>query len=163
MGCFFNSGFEANVAIFSTIPQSGDAIIHDELIQASIHDGMKGSRASFIKPFAHNDPLALRRVLEHVKDSSPAIRTGQSTVFIAIESVYSMDGDMAPAKEIVKEAKSAFSSGNFVLIVDEAHSNGLVEPNGAGYISHLGLEKEFTIRLHTCGKAMGAVGGVSTF
>lgn len=161
-GLFFNSGFEANVAIFSTLPQTGDAIIHDDLIHASIHDGMKGSRASIIKPFAHNDPIALRRVLEQVKDISPAIRTGQSTVFITIETVYSMDGDIAPVQEIVKEAKGAFPSGNFVLAVDEAHSNGLVGPKGAGYISHLGLEKEFAIRLNTCGKALGAVGGEST-
>jgi 8-amino-7-oxononanoate synthase len=162
-GLFFNSGYEANVAVFHTIPQSGDAIVHDSLIHASIHDGIKGSRASIVKPFAHNDPSSLSRVLEDLKETSPAIRDGRSTAFISIESVYSMDGDIAPVQRIVDETKRALPLRNYVLIVDEAHSNGLVGPNGGGYISHLGLEKEFAIRLQTCGKALGSAGGMYIF
>ncbi|KAK6811255.1 hypothetical protein RU639_013108 [Aspergillus parasiticus] len=159
-GLFFSSGYDANSAIYSTLPRDGDAILYDSLVHASIHDGMKITRASILKPFDHNNLVSLHHMLGHVKDSSVDIRLGRRTVFIAIESVYSMDGDVAPAKEIVDLLKADLPHGNFILIVDEAHSNGLLGPNGAGYISALGLEKEYAIRLQTCGKALGAVGAI---
>ncbi|OBT67638.1 hypothetical protein VE03_03827 [Pseudogymnoascus sp. 23342-1-I1] len=159
-GLFFGSGYDANVAIFGTIPQPGDAIVYDELVHASIWDGMKASRASITKPFAHNDPRSLGQVLEHLQEQSPEIRSGDHTVFVSVESVYSMDGDICPAHEIVAVTKKALPHGNFILIMDEAHSNGLVGPNGAGLVSEWGLEKEFGIRLHTCGKALGTTGAI---
>lgn len=156
---FFNSGYEANVAIYSNLPQKGDAIIHDDEIHASIHDGIRSSRASIVKGFAHNDTGALGDVLEYVKQNSPGIVEGKQTVFIALESFYSMEGDMAPIREILCRVKRALPAGNAVLIVDEAHSTGLIGPHGSGYINHLGLEKECIIQMQSYGKAAGALGG----
>ncbi|KAE8148088.1 pyridoxal phosphate-dependent transferase [Aspergillus avenaceus] len=156
---FFNSGFDANVAIWSTIPQPGDVIVYDELIHASIHDGMKRGRAATAL-FLHNDCASLRSCLRDVLDQDPAIAKGEHIVFVALESFYSMDGDMSPVLEIVQVVQEELPLGNYVLVIDEAHSNGLVGPNGSGYICHYGLEQEFGIRLQTCGKALGSTGAV---
>ncbi|KAJ5698178.1 pyridoxal phosphate-dependent transferase [Penicillium macrosclerotiorum] len=157
---FFNSGYAANVAIFSTLPQIGDAIIYDSLVHASVHDGIKQSRASIVRSFAHNDPASLSELLEAIKTVSSMIQNGTRTVFIALESFYSLDGDMAPAHEFIQVVQKSLTHGNFLFTIDEAHSNGLVGPNGAGYISALGLEQHFALRLHTCGKALGSVGAI---
>ncbi|KAE8355626.1 pyridoxal phosphate-dependent transferase [Aspergillus coremiiformis] len=159
-GLIFPSGYEGNVAIHATLPQTGDAIIHDAKIHASTRDGMRSSKAHIIRPFAHNDPQSLYDVLEEVKLLEPAIADGLNTVFVTIESIYSMDGDVAPVAEIVKEAKRALPKGNLIMILDEAHSHGIIGPNGAGLACHLGLEREFAVRLHTYGKAVGAGGGI---
>lgn len=159
-GLFFNSGYEGNSAIFSTLPGNGDAIVYDSLIHASIHDGMKVTRASIVRPFEHNDLASLHRVVNNLKEISSPIREGRSTVFISFETVYSMEGDLAPVKEIVELVKEALPLGNFILIADEAHSNGLLGPNGAGYISALGLERDVAVRLHTCSKGLGSAGGM---
>lgn len=158
-GIIFNSGYEANGAIFSTIPQPGDVIVFDELIHASVHDGMKHSLASSRISFRHNDPDSFRDVLMSVKESQPLIRDGEGSVLISIESVYSMDGDVAPVNEFVKIAKDVFPKGNAQFIIDEAHSTGVIGPQGAGLISALGLEKEMAVRLHTFGKALASHGG----
>jgi 8-amino-7-oxononanoate synthase len=158
-GLFFVSGYTANSAIFGTLPRDGDAIIYDSLVHASIHDGIKLTRASIRKSFDHNDPLSLQLVLERIRETSALIKSGDRTVFVAIESIYGMDGDLAPAREIVDVVKKALPRGNFILIIDEAHSNGLLGPGGAGFVSELGLEKEFAIRLQVCSKAHGASGG----
>lgn len=158
-GLFFVSGYTANSAIFGTLPRQGDAIIYDSLVHASIHDGIKLTRASTLKPFAHNDPSSLKEVLESLNESSPLIKSGVRTVFVAIESIYGMDGDIAPAREIIDVTKKVLPLGNYVLIIDEAHSNGLLGPQGSGFVSELGLEKEFAVRLQVCGKAHGASGG----
>ncbi|KAE8382957.1 pyridoxal phosphate-dependent transferase [Aspergillus bertholletiae] len=159
-GLILPSGFEGNVAIHATLPQTGDAIIHDAKIHASTRDGMRASKAHIIRPFAHNDPQSLYDVLEEVKLLEPAVADGLSTVFVTIESIYSMDGDVAPVAEIIHQAKRALPKGNLVLIVDEAHSHGIVGPSGAGLACQLGLEHEFAVRLHTFGKAIGAGGGI---
>ncbi|KAE8394673.1 pyridoxal phosphate-dependent transferase [Aspergillus alliaceus] len=159
-GLIFPSGYEGNVAIHATLPQTGDAIIHDAKIHASTRDGMRSSKAHMIRPFAHNDPQSLYDVLEEVKLLEPAIADGLNTVFVTIESIYSMDGDVAPVAEIVKEAKRALPKGNLIMILDEAHSHGIIGPNGSGLACHLGLEKEFAVRLHTYGKAVGAGGAI---
>ena len=155
----FNSGYEGNCAIFSIIPQHGDVIVYDELIHASVHDGMKHSLASAKVSFLHNDAASFREVLKSVKETQPSIKNGEGTVLISIESVYSMDGDISPVKELVKIAKELFPDGNAQFVIDEAHSTGVIGPKGAGLISALGLEKEMAIRLHTMGKAMGSHGG----
>ncbi|KAB8212933.1 pyridoxal phosphate-dependent transferase [Aspergillus novoparasiticus] len=159
-GLIFPSGYEGNVAIHATLPQTGDAIIHDAKIHASSRDGMRSSKAHIIRPFAHNDPHSLYDVLEEVKLLEPAIADGLNTVFVTIESIYSMDGDVAPVPEIVNEVKRALPKGNLVMILDEAHSHGIVGPSGAGLACQLGLEHEFAVRLHTFGKAIGAGGGI---
>lgn len=139
----FNSGYDANVGLFSCVPKRGDTIFYDELVHASIRDGIRLSYAKAYS-FRHNDIKHLEEILKLAK----------GTVYIAVESVYSMDGDMAPLKELVDlcEIKQAN------LIVDEAHATGVFGPFGKGCISDLMFEKKVFARVHTYGKAMGTHG-----
>ncbi|VTT84450.1 unnamed protein product [Fusarium fujikuroi] len=155
---FFNTGYEANVAVFSTLAQPHDVVLYDSLVHASIREGMYRSRATALS-FTHNDLASLRQRLLDTKHQHERVRSGLALVFVALESFYSMDGDVAPLEEIVKKVKEQLPHGNAVFVIDEAHSTGLVGPRGAGLVSHLGLEKEFSIRVHTFGKAHGASGG----
>ncbi|KAJ5334632.1 hypothetical protein MYU51_012395 [Penicillium brevicompactum] len=154
----FNSGYDANVAIFNVLPRQNDIIVHDSAIHASTHVGMRGSRASVVKSFQHNDVASLRSVLLEILESDSGVAKGEKTVFLAIESIYSMDGDIAPAAEIVQCVKECLPLKNAVLVVDEAHSNGIMGPQGRGFISDLELESEFAIRVHTFGKGINATG-----
>ena len=148
-----NSGFDANVSIFGCLPQPGDVIVYDELIHASVHDGMRQSRAEKRVVFRHNDVEDLRRVLESLTTGSPS-----NNIFIAVESVYSMEGDLAPLQEISSLLQDKVSAGKFHLIVDEAHATGIYGHNGVGRVSELGLERMVSIRLHTFGKALACNG-----
>lgn len=159
-GLFFNSGFDANVAVFSTIPQPDDIVVYDEYVHASIHEGMRRGRAKTVS-FPHNDCYAFRSCLERLRFSDRGVADGKKVIFIAIESIYSMDGDVAPVKGLLQIARECLPHGNYVFSMDEAHSNGLVGPNGSGFASYHGLEREFGLRLHTCGKALGSSGGKS--
>lgn len=172
-GLLFNSGFEANTGLFSCAPQPGDYVVYDELIHASVHDGMKLSRARTL-PFAHNcvesaDVLgscklrALDDVLGGLLNGKDGveIRSGQKNVFVAAEGVYSMDGDVAPLKEIVECVERRLPKGNGYIIVDEAHSTGWLGARGRGLVCQLGLEERVWARVHTFGKAMGCAGGKS--
>lgn len=159
-GLLCNSGFDANTGLFSCLPQPGDVVVYDEFIHASVHDGMRLSRARRTVHFAHNDPEALRSVLEECHREDEGIRDGRRNVFIAVEAVYSMDGDIAPLKEIVALVKEILPEGNGHLIVDEAHSNGVFGPKGRGLVCELRLEKEITVRLHTFGKALACNGAI---
>ncbi|KAK5135021.1 hypothetical protein LTR08_005681 [Meristemomyces frigidus] len=159
-GLLCNSGFDANAGLFSCLPQPGDIIVYDEFIHASVHDGMKLSRAEKCICFAHNDVSALRRVLEQCLLDDVDAQEGRKSVFVAVETVYSMDGDVAPLKEIVEVMKSAFPANNGYLIVDEAHSNGVYGLKGSGLVCELGLEAEVTVRLHTFGKALACNGAI---
>ncbi|MBC8311402.1 MAG: 8-amino-7-oxononanoate synthase [Candidatus Marinimicrobia bacterium] len=139
----FNSGYDANIGFFSTIPQRGDTIIYDSLCHASIRDGIRLSVAKGYS-FPHNDIDALRSKLE----------LARGAIFIAVESVYSMDGDIAPLEELAQlcEEFQAY------LVVDEAHSTGIYGKYGEGLVVSLGLEGSVFARLHTFGKAIGAHG-----
>ncbi|KZV77306.1 PLP-dependent transferase [Peniophora sp. CONT] len=158
----FNSGFDANAAFFASVPQPGDVIVLDELIHASVHDGVRASRvpSSLRRSFAHNDPHALRRTLEKAKVDVSALKAGQASVFVAVESVYSMDGTLAPLREIVEILEEVFPRGNAHLVVDEAHATGVYGPQGRGLVCALGLEERVFARLHTFGKALAATGAV---
>lgn len=158
-GLIMGSGFEANVAIWSAIPRPGDVIIYDALVHASTHEGMDKSLAIERHEFQHNDVESFRETLLSVLDSQPLVRRGKRSVIIAVESVYSMDGDICPLHEFVDIAKEFFPSGNAQFVVDEAHSSGVIGPRGAGLVCELGLEKDIAIVLHTYGKAMSANGG----
>lgn len=179
-GLIFNSGFDANVGLFSCVPQPGDVIVYDELIHASIHDGMRLSRASRRIAFKHSciersghrgkdtpneDHLkSLDEVLESLvrgEEHGLRLRQGETSVFVAIEGVYSMDGDVAPLKEAVDCVKRWFPKGNGHVIIDEAHSTGILGPGGRGLVCELGLEDSVFARVHTFGKAMGSSGGKS--
>jgi len=144
-GLFFNSGFDANLGVFSSIPQRGDTIIYDELCHASIRDGIRLSHANAFS-FKHNN-------VEHLKQRLSKI-TGD--VYVAIESIYSMDGDESPLKEIVDACKTY----NAFLIVDEAHSGGVYGKEGKGLVSKYNLDDSIFIKLITFGKAYGSHGGL---
>lgn len=161
-GLLCNSGFDANTGLFSTLPQPGDAIVYDEFIHASVHDGMRLSRAGQKLAFAHNSSDALSATLDQLVRSDDQIRTGHRNVFIAVEAVYSMDGDIAPLKEILSVIHKTLPRGNGHLIVDEAHSNGVLGHHGRGLVCELGLEGEVAVRLHTFGKALACNGGMFT-
>ncbi len=139
---FMGGGFVANTAIFSTLPMQGDLILYDELIHASAHEGMKLGRAD-TKSFKHNS----------AEDAAAKLAQWQGgRVWIAVESVYSMDGDLAPLRELADLAVQH----DAVLVVDEAHATGVF---GAG-LSH-DLPGDI-VGLHTCGKALGVSGALIT-
>ncbi len=140
-----NSGFDANYGLLSALPYRGDAIIYDELVHASIHDGMRSGKANSVS-FAHNNLVELEERLT----SSVGLK------YVVVESVYSMDGDFAPLKEIAALCKK-YDAG---LIVDEAHATGVFGKAGRGRIAELQLEKNCVARVNTFGKAMGAHGAV---
>ena len=139
----FNSGYDANVGLFSSIPKRGDPIFYDELVHASIRDGIRLSYAKAYS-FRHND-------VEHLKE---LFKLANGNVYIAVESVYSMDGDIAPLKDIsiLCEEKNAN------LIVDEAHATGVFGQMGKGCVAEKFLEKKVFARVHTYGKALGTHG-----
>ena len=139
----FNSGYDANVGLFSSIATKEDTIICDELIHASIIDGCRLSYANRFK-FLHNDLNDLEKKLMHAKGN----------IFVAVESVYSMDGDMAPLSELATLC-NRFGAN---LIVDEAHATGVFGLNGRGLVSEYGLEQDVFARIHTFGKALGCHG-----
>lgn len=168
----FNSGFDANVGLFSCVPQPGDIIVYDELIHASVHDGMRTSRAAQRIPFRHNTvvsrgrdkdqgPGSLERVITDLiqGERGEAIKRGRNAVFVAVEGVYSMDGDIAPLEQINDCVTRLLPAGNGHIIVDEAHSTGLFGDQGRGLVCEYGLEDSVFARVHTFGKAMGASGG----
>lgn len=159
---FFASGFDANVALWSTIPGEGDFILHDEYVHASIHDGMRRGKAT-TDSFPHNDCEGFRHRLQNLVDEHQDVAEGKVFVFVALESWYSMDGDAAPVKELLGIAKEVLSRQNTIFVIDEAHSSGLLGPRGAGFVTELGLEEDFHIRVHTCGKALSSTGGTSVF
>lgn len=148
-----NSGFDANVSIFTCLPQPGDVVIYDELIHASVHDGMRAGRAKQCVAFRHNDVQHLKEVVEAVLPTSST-----NNIFVAVESVYSMEGDLAPLTEICELLDNIVPSGRAHLVVDEAHSTGCYGTNGAGRVSELGLQNRVGIRLHTFGKALACNG-----
>ncbi|EMD33403.1 hypothetical protein CERSUDRAFT_160336 [Gelatoporia subvermispora B] len=158
----FNSGFDANVGFFACIPQPGDVIVYDEFIHASVHDGMRAGRTAPAArcPFSHNSADAVRTVLTKLLNERTGLRSGEENAFVAVESLYSMDGTVAPLTEIVELVESLFPLGNGHVVVDEAHATGIYGPNGRGLVAHLGLEKRVLARLHTFGKALAGTGAV---
>ncbi|GAB3245856.1 pyridoxal phosphate-dependent aminotransferase family protein [Larkinella harenae] len=139
----FNSGYDANVGLLASLPQRGDTLLTDELIHASMIDGARLSTAHRFK-FRHND----------LEDLENRLKRATGTVYVAIESVYSMDGDLAPLPEIVALCERYEAA----LIVDEAHGTGVFGTNGEGLVQQLGLEKRVFARIHTFGKALGVHG-----
>lgn len=159
-GLIVNSAFDANVMVWSALPRPGDAIVYDSLVHASTHEGMERSLAIQRTEFMHNNVKAFRNVLMSILDSQPMIKQGKRSILVAVESVYSMEGDVCPLLELIEVADEISQGlGNIQFIVDETHSAGLIGPNGAGLVCELGLESEIAVRLHTYSKAMGACGG----
>jgi 8-amino-7-oxononanoate synthase len=143
----FNTGYMANVGLFSCIAAKGDTFIADEFIHASMIDGMRLSYANRLR-FKHNDIADLEKKLQ--------VATGKKIV--AVESIYSMDGDEAPLQTIAALCKQYEA----LLIVDEAHATGVFGDKGDGLVCKYGLEKEVYACIHTFGKAVGLHGAAIT-
>jgi 8-amino-7-oxononanoate synthase len=157
----FTSGYDANISFFSTIAQPGDAIVHDEHIHASVLDGMKSSRVrDAIFPFSHNSLHSIRDILTELLEDRPGLRSGANSVFVAVESVYSMEGSFAPLLGIVELLESLFPRGNAHLVVDEVHATGIYGPQGRGRVAQLGLESKVLARILTFGKSLAVSGGM---
>lgn len=146
---FFATGFAANAALFAALPQRGDLVVHDELIHASAHDGMKLGRAGRIDA-RHNDAQAFDDAIARWRRGG-----GVGTPWIAVESLYSMDGDRAPLADLAAIA----DRHDAVLVIDEAHATGVYGPAGQG-LAHEYAGRANVITLHTCGKALGAEGAL---
>ncbi|KAI1124052.1 PLP-dependent transferase [Nemania abortiva] len=173
----FNSAYDANVGLVSCVPGAKDVILYDDLIHASIHDGMRLSRASKRIPFTHssiirhtrglsaglgkpgvNEPRGLEQTLKQLINGDPRVKSGESNVFICVEALYSMDGDMADLEYVSSVVKASLSKGNGYIIVDEAHSVGILG-DGRGLVYQLGLQDQIWARVVGFGKAMGCAGG----
>jgi 8-amino-7-oxononanoate synthase len=139
----FNSGYAANLGFFAAVPKRGDTILYDDASHTSVKDGIRGSFATAWS-FRHNDVADLRRKL--------ARATG--AVFVAVEALYSMDGDVAPLPELAELCQEQ----GLYLVVDEAHTNGLYGSQGEGLVVELGLQDAVFARILTFGKALGSQG-----
>ncbi|MGK6320410.1 8-amino-7-oxononanoate synthase [Sphingomonas sp. DT-204] len=146
---FFSSGYAANAALLATLPQRGDLVVHDALVHASAHEGMRLGRAE-VRIAAHND-------VDAFADAIAAWRRdgGTGRVWIAVESLYSMDGDRAPLDALAELA----DMHEAMLLIDEAHATGVFGPDGRGLAAHLDGHDN-VIALRTCGKALGCEGAL---
>jgi 8-amino-7-oxononanoate synthase len=142
----FNSGYDANLGFFGSIPQKGDLILYDELSHASIRDGILLSNAKAYK-FNHNDFEDLEKLI---------LRNPNSTIYIVTESVFSMDGDTPNLDEIV----AVSNKYNCFLVIDEAHALGVFGGKGEGMIQMLNLQQHVFARIMTFGKGLGCHGAV---
>jgi 8-amino-7-oxononanoate synthase len=145
----FNSGYDANIGFFSSLPQKGDCILYDELIHASIRDGIQLSNAVAYK-FKHNDEEDLERLILKVKSNSDTV------IYVVTESVFSMDGDTPPIADLSQICKKH----NAYFIVDEAHALGVFGNQGEGLIQMMPLQDAVFARIITFGKGLGCHGAV---
>ncbi|PBK60704.1 aminotransferase [Armillaria solidipes] len=156
----FTSGYDANVAFFGCVPQEGDIIVFDELIHASVRDGIAAARTRNVYTFSHNSVTSFESCIAGLLKTRPEILAGTSTVFVAVESLYSMDGDFSPLPQIVESLHCHIPKAYCHMMVDEAHTTGLYGSMGRGYVDHLGLQDKVDTVLHTFGKARGLTGAV---
>ncbi len=140
----FNSGYDANLGLFASVPQRNDVVLFDEYIHASIRDGVRLSHTKSYK-YNHND---INDLVEKIQ-----LHRGD-TVYVVTESVFSMDGDSPDLRSLAEICVK----NNAYLIVDEAHAIGVINNKGIGLVQQLGLEEMVFARLITFGKAIGAHG-----
>jgi 8-amino-7-oxononanoate synthase len=145
----FNSGYDANVGFFGSVPQRTDVILFDELSHASIREGIQLSNAKSYK-FQHNDFEDLERILLKLSTD----KQQPSTIYVVTESVFSMDGDTPNLAELVELCNKY----DCFLVVDEAHALGVFGDNGEGLVQMLGLHDEVFARIMTFGKGLGCHG-----
>ncbi|MDH3346365.1 MAG: 8-amino-7-oxononanoate synthase [Kiritimatiellaceae bacterium] len=143
----FGSGYMANAGTIPVLAGRGDIVLADKFVHASMIDACKLSDAKLVR-FAHNDVHALEKRLEQASGS-----TGRT--LIITESVFSMDGDLAPLKEMATLAEKYGA----MLMVDEAHASGIFGPHGAGRVRELDIEKQVNVSMGTMSKAFGGYGG----
>lgn len=144
----FPTGYSANVGLVNCLTGRHDVVIFDEYHHASLRDGLRMAKVRN-HAFAHNDIGELRGLLAAARPES------EGDMFVCVEGVYSMDGDMAPLPEIVPLCRKR----NAVLILDDAHGTGVMGASGSGTAEHFGLEKSIDITMGTFSKAFGVVGG----
>ncbi len=143
----FQSGFTANLATIPALTGDGDLIFSDELNHASIIDASRLSRARVVR-YAHNDTDDLRRKIAE----NPDCRRG----LIVSDGVFSMDGDIAPLDKLVEVAEES----GMILMVDDAHGEGVLGRGGRGIVDHFGLHGRVHVEVGTLSKAFGVVGGL---
>lgn len=146
---FLPSGFVANTALFATLPQRGDLVVHDALIHASVHEGLRLGRAEAVAA-AHNEVTAFEDALVAWRR-----RGGRGRAWLAVESLYSMDGDTAPLAALAALAERHEA----ILVVDEAHATGVFGPGGRGLAAACD-GRPYVVTLRTGGKALGAEGAL---
>lgn len=146
---FFNCGYMANLAIFTTLPQRDDHVFYDECVHASMLDGISASKAK-ATAFRHNDFQDLTTKLNEWRDAH-----SKGYPWIAIESLYSMEGDFAQIPDLIKLARQYQG----FIVVDEAHATGVYGENGEGLMPASSVSPTI-ISVHTCGKALGAAGAI---
>lgn len=144
----FNSGYDANLGLYSALPQKKDLVLFDELCHASIRDGLKMSRGKS-ETFQHNDLEDLEALLQKSTHSFDQI-------YVATESIFSMDGDEAPLEALI-ELKNKYP---FEILLDEAHATGMYGEKGTGRVEALNVQDEIFASVHTFGKALGAHGAM---
>jgi 8-amino-7-oxononanoate synthase len=148
---YFGGGFSANAALIATLPARGDLIVHDAFVHASAWEGMAQTKAACVS-VRHNDVAAFGEAIVAFRKAG-----GRGRIWIAVESLYSMDGDVAPLTDLVALA----DVHDAMLLIDEAHATGVLGCGGRGLGA--GLEgRDNVIGLHTCGKALGASGALIT-
>jgi len=155
---FLSSGYAANVALLATLPQRGDLIIHDELIHASMHEGLRLSRATAVA-VPHNDADAFADAAAKWRAKGGRANGEHGRIWLAFETLYSMDGDRAPLADLVAIAERH----DAIMLIDEAHATGVFGRGGRGLVADLGQPldgRPDTIVLRTCGKALGAEGAL---
>ena len=145
----FGSGYASSTGALQALATKNDVILLDKLSHACLVDGARLSGAT-IRPFHHNDPAHLDHHLQWAREKHP-----QARVFIVTESVFSMDGDLAPLRDIV-ELKDRYGA---VLLLDEAHAVGVLGRGGRGLADQLGLAHRIEVQMGTLGKALGSSGG----
>lgn len=144
---YFSSGYLANLAVLTTFAESGDMVLSDRLNHASLRDGLRLSQARHIVfPHARADALAARL--------AAAAGPGAGQLFVVTESLFSMDGDIAPLAEYAALCRKHGA----LLMVDEAHAVGVYGARGSGLIEELGVDDDVFVSINTAGKALGVAG-----
>ena len=145
---YFGGGYVENFAIFSTLQQRGDLVVHDELVHASVHEGLRSGRADHVA-VAHNSIDAFDAAIARWRAAG-----GKGRPWISVESLYSMDGDSPDIAGLFAVA----DRHEAMVVIDEAHATGVLGPQGRGLAAPF-EGRDNVITLHTCGKALGTVGG----
>jgi 8-amino-7-oxononanoate synthase len=147
---YFGSGYSANLAVLSTLPQRGDLIVFDCRVHASAHEGMKAGKAEMMA-VAHNNPQAMEDAIRAWRAAG-----GMGCPWIVVESLYSMDGDRSAA---LSDLFTIADRHNGFLFIDEAHATGVHGIGGIGFSAEF-EGRDNVVVLHTCGKALGAAGAL---
>jgi glycine C-acetyltransferase len=154
----YTSGYQANVGWVTALTRPDDWIIFDELNHASFFDGLKMLKGAGRSPtavsFAHNDVSHLLRQVARAREKLQA----GGEIFVMVEGVYSMDGDLAPLAQIAEVCRE----NNCILVVDDAHGTGVLGPNGGGTAEHFGVSDQVDIVLGTFSKSFAINGAFIT-